>query len=166
MNMKLLIGIFSTFAIAFLFGCATLDSTPDEQAVRDQTEKWFEIWSQGDEPFTGDGLETVFRTGQGNILVFDDFAGDVVEIESVEEYISTWVPVMEDTLSSHRIRPDGEIRITMGQDLALSTFVWVSDSITVEGEPISLRQYATHVWQKFDGEWRLIHEHLTSDDNP
>ena len=141
-------------------------SEADERAVRAQTQRWFEIWSQGDEPFTGNGLDEVFLTGEDKIVVFDDFAGDVVEINSLDDYVSTWVPVMKESLASHRIRPDGPIRVTMGRDLAFTTFVWVSDSRTVEGEPISLRQYATHVWKKVDGSWKLVHEHLTIDDQP
>ena len=132
----------------------------DETEIRNLTQKWFNIWSQKEKPFTGEGLEEVFAS-TGEMLVYDNFDGDVKIIRSVQEYIDTWVPVMQERFSYHEIQPEGEIEIQVDDNMALSTFVWVSNSKLKDGNKVSLRQYATHVWRKISGRWCLIHEHLT-----
>jgi ketosteroid isomerase-like protein len=133
----------------------------DEVEIRKLTDKWFEIWSQKEKPFTGEGLEEVFAAKTGEMLVFDNFDGDVKIIRSVKEYIDTWVLIMQEQLSYHEIQPEGEIDLKVDGNMALSMFVWVSKSKLKNGTDISLKQYATHVWRKIDGRWCLIHEHLT-----
>lgn len=132
----------------------------DEVEIRNLTQKWFEIWSQKEKPFTGKGLEEVFAN-PGEMLVYDNFDGDVKIIRSVREYIDTWVPIVQEQLSYHEIQSEGEIELKIDSNMALSTFVWVSKSKLKNGTDISLRQYATHVWKKVGDRWYLIHEHLT-----
>lgn len=122
----------------------------DEVEIRNLTQKWFDIWSQKEKPFTGKGLEEVFADKSGEMLVYDNFDGDVKIIRSVREYIDTWVPVMQEQLLYHEIQPEGEIELKIDGNMALSTFVWVSKSKLKNGTDISLRQYATHVWRKID----------------
>lgn len=136
------------------------NNTNDEVEIRKLTRKWFDIWSQKEKPFTGEGLEEVFAS-TGEMLVYDNFDGDVKIIRSVQEYIDTWVPVMQEQLTYHEIEPEGEIEIQVDGNMALSTFVWVSNSKLKNGNKISFRQYATHVWKKINERWYLIHEHLT-----
>lgn len=133
----------------------------DEVEIRKLTRKWFDIWSQKEKPFTGAGLEEVFAPKAGEMLVYDNFDGNVKIIRSAQEYIDTWVPVMQEQLSYHEISPEGEIEIVIDGNMALSTFVWVSNSKLKNGNNVSFRQYATHVWRKITGRWCLIHEHLT-----
>ncbi|MGL5807230.1 YybH family protein [Chroococcidiopsis sp.] len=133
----------------------------DEIEIKNLTQKWFDIWSQKEKPFTGKGLEEVFASKAGEMLVYDDFDGDVKIIRSVREYIDTWIPVMQEQFSYHEIQPEGEIDLKIDDSMALSTFIWVSKSKLKNGTDISIRQYATHVWKKIDGRWCLIHEHLT-----
>lgn len=132
----------------------------DEAEIRNLTQKWFDIWSQKEKQFTGKGLEEVFGD-TGEMLVYDNFDGDVKIIRSVQEYIDTWVPVMQEQLSYHEIQSEDEIELKIDGNMALSTFIWVSKSKLKNGTDISLRQYATHVWRKINGRWNLIHEHLT-----
>lgn len=136
-------------------------NTNDEVEIRKLTRKWFYIWSQKEKPFTGEDLEEVFASKAGEMLVYDNFDGDVKIIRSVQEYIDTWVPVMQERFAYHEIKSEGEIEIEVDGNMALSTFVWVSNSKLKNGNNVSLRQYATHVWRKINGRWCLIHEHLT-----
>ena len=68
----------------------------DEVEIRKLTRKWFEIWSQKEKLFTGQGLEEVFASNAGEILVYDNFDGDVKILRSVQEYVDTWVSIMQE----------------------------------------------------------------------
>lgn len=102
----------------------------------------------------------VFATQPNQILVFDNVTGGVVVLRSLKQYIDTWVPFMQD-FSYWEINPEGDIEITVDQDLAVSTFTWVSNGRFEDGKQARIRQHCTHVWRRISSEWRLIHEHLT-----
>lgn len=138
----------------------------DEAQIRDLTRKWFAVWSVKDKPFTGQGFEQVFATGENEILVFDNFKGGVVTLRSLRDYIATWVPVMQSTFSYWEIKPEGAVNVAVDGDLAVSTFTWVSNGRFKDGKAARIRQHATHVWRRLKGEWRLVHEHLTVGNPP
>ena len=67
----------------------------DQTTIRQLTEQWIDIWSPKDQPFKGEGFENIFATGENEILVFDNFDNGVVVLHSLQEYLDTWIPVME-----------------------------------------------------------------------
>lgn len=138
----------------------------EEAQIRELTRRWFAAWSPKDKPFTGRGLENVFATGDNAILVFDNFNGGVVVIHSLKEYLDTWVPIMQSTFAYWEIQPEGSIDVKVNGDLAVSTFTWVSNARLKDGKPTRTRQHGTHVWQRINGQWRLVHEHLTVGNPP
>ena len=73
----------------------TTTQTIDEAKIRELTEQWRKIWSPQNKPFTGKGFENIFATGENEILVFDNFDNGVVVLHSLQEYLDTWIPVME-----------------------------------------------------------------------
>ena len=138
----------------------------DEAQIRELTKKWFAVWSVKDKPFTGQGFEEVFATGKNEILVFDNFKGGVVTLTSLKDYITTWVPVMQSSFSYWEIKPEGAVNVTIDGDLAVSTFTWVSNGRFKDGKAARIRQHATHMWRRMNGQWRLVHEHLTIGNPP
>ena len=70
-------------------------STKDKNEIRRLTEEWINIWSPQNKSSTGKGFEEIFATGKNEILVFDNFQDEVVVLNSLEEYIDTWKPLME-----------------------------------------------------------------------
>ncbi len=58
-------------------------NTKDEFKIRQLTQKWQEIWTPKDKPFTGEGFEEIFPTGENEILVFDNFGTGVVVLHSL-----------------------------------------------------------------------------------
>ena len=57
--------------------------TVDKAKIRELTEKCRSIWSRKDKPFTGEGFENIFATGENKILVFDNFDDGVVILHSL-----------------------------------------------------------------------------------
>lgn len=64
------------------------------------------------------------------------------------------------------IAPEGEIDVTAGRDLAVSTFTWVGTGRLESGEPVNMRQHGTLVWKRDGENWQIVHEHLTIGDPP
>lgn len=137
----------------------------DEEVVRELTRKWFAGWSVGEAKFTGESLRPLYAQGDGELLVFDNFEGGVAVIKSFQDYLDTWVPVMTD-FSEWAIAPEDGIKVTTSGDLATSTFTWIGKGKMQDGEPVTMRQHGTLVWQRRDGTWQIIHEHLTVGDAP
>ncbi len=132
----------------------------DKTEIRRLTEKWINLWSPQDKTFTGEGFEEIFATGENEILVFDNFQDEVVVLHSLEEYLDTWIPVMEN-FSYWNVDLEDNWEISIDGDLAVTTFSWVGGGKTKDGQEVKARQYGTHTWKRLDNEWRLVHEHLT-----
>jgi ketosteroid isomerase-like protein len=37
----------------------------------------------------------------------------------------------------------------------------IQSQLTKDGQEVKARQYGTHTWKRLNGQWRLVHEHLT-----
>lgn len=134
--------------------------TVDKTKIRELTEQWRSIWSPQDKPFTGKGFENIFATGENEILVFDNFDNSVVVLHSLQEYLDTWIPVIEN-FSYWEIQLEDNLNISIEGDLAVTTFSWVGGGKTKDGQEVKARQYGTHTWKRLNNKWRLVHEHLT-----
>ncbi|MBE9168413.1 hypothetical protein IQ238_13125 [Pleurocapsales cyanobacterium LEGE 06147] len=103
----------------------TLNS--DRQQIQQLTQQWINLWSPKDKPFTGEGFEQIFATGENEILVFDNFDGSVVVLHSLQEYLDTWVPVMQQFAYWEIALEDNlEISILVPLQHFLS---WVADAV-------------------------------------
>ena len=98
--------------------------TKDETEIRQLTEQWINIWSPQEQTFTGEGFEKIFATGVNEILVFDNFQDDVVVLRSLQEYINTWMPLMQ-SFSYWNVELEDNWKISIDGDLAVTTFSWV-----------------------------------------
>ncbi|MGB3405777.1 MAG: nuclear transport factor 2 family protein [Microcoleaceae cyanobacterium] len=132
----------------------------DKAKIQQLTEQWRRVWSPKDQPFTGKGFENIFATGKNEILVFDNFNNSVVVLHSLQEYLDTWISVMQD-FRDWEIQLEDNLNISIDGDLAVTTFSWVGGGKTKEGEEVKVRQFGTHTWKRLNNEWRLVHEHLT-----
>ncbi|MGD2182116.1 YybH family protein [Lusitaniella coriacea] len=140
--------------------------TKDEAEIRQLTARWLSIFSPKDRPFTGVGFENIFATGKNEILVFDNYKNDVVVLRSLKEYLDTWVPFMQENISYWEVELEDHFEITIDGDLAVTTFSWIGGGKGKDGRAIKAKQYGTHVWKRLEGQWRLVHEHLTGGEIP
>ena len=132
-----------------------------ETEIRQLTQQWIEGWSPGAEAFDPDSLQPLYAQGENAILVYDDIGEEVAVIRSWDEYAQTWQPFMEQ-YAYWSIQLEGDIEVTIAEDMAVSNFVWVGEARYQDGREIAPKQYATLVWQKQDGNWVIVHEHLTA----
>jgi len=132
----------------------------EEAALRLQLDKWFEGWSPARKPYTADVLRHVFA--EGPIDVVDDFGDSVRRMSSFQEYAETWIPIMA-VFGEWAIRPVGTPVVHLNGDLAVTTLTFVGGGTMNSGEAVKIAQHGTHIWRKIAGEWRIVHEHLTTD---
>ncbi|MEM1031073.1 MAG: nuclear transport factor 2 family protein [Myxococcota bacterium] len=133
-----------------------------EQEIKALTQKWSNGWDVGDQPFDGDVFREIFAPGEGAIAVFDNVAGGIVEIRSVEAYINTWRPFMAPMTQWNVVLEDLEVRVS-GEMAATSFKIRGTDTRGPDGAPVPFLQRGTHVWARSaEHGWRLVHEHLTA----
>ena len=132
-----------------------------ETQIRQLTQKWIDGWSPGEQPFDVSELQPLYAKGEGAILVYDDIGEEVAVIRSWKAYADRWQPFMQQ-FAYWSIAPEGKIEITATENMAISNFVWVGEARYQDGREITPKQYATLVWQKQDGNWAIVHEHLTA----
>ena len=131
-------------------------------AIEQLTLDWIDGWSPGAKPFDTSALQPLYAQGENALLVYDDIGEEVAVIRSWDEYAQTWQPFMEQ-FAYWSIQPEGEIEITAAsEDMVVSNFVYIGEARDRDGKKITPKQYATLVWQKQDGNWVIVHEHLTS----
>ena len=139
-----------------------LAESPDELRIRQLTEQWFEVWSPGRAPVDWDALEQLFTQEPGELLVFDDAGGSVIVLDSWTDYRATWEPFMEQ-FTEWQIEPEGDIQIKVDGGLATTAFTLTGGGLDQLGNTINFRQRGTHIWQRIDNQWVIVHEHLTTD---
>ncbi|MEM8830911.1 MAG: nuclear transport factor 2 family protein [Cyanobacteria bacterium P01_G01_bin.19] len=133
----------------------------DRGTIQQLTAQWIDIWSPKDKPFTGEGFENIFATGENEILVFDNIDNGVIVLHSLQEYLDTWIRFMQN-FSYWSIQIEDNLHISLDGDLAVTTFSWVGGGKTKDGQEVKARQYGTHTWKRLQDQWRLVHEHLTA----
>lgn len=137
---------------------------PVETEIRQLTQQWIAGWSPGAEPLNPDELQPLYAQGENAILVYDDIGDEVAVIRSWNEYVRTWQPFMEQ-FAYWKIQPEGDIEVKATEDMAMSNFAWVGEGRYRDGREVTPKQYATLVWQKQNGNWVIVHEHLTAANN-
>lgn len=134
----------------------------DEDAIRQLTQQWFKLWSPGKAAIDWDAMGKLFTQTPGELLVFDDADSNVVVLKNWVDYPATWKPFME-KFTEWRIEPEGEIRVIVEGDLATTMFTLTGGGVDRKGNAINFRQRGTHVWQRRNDRWVIVHEHLTTD---
>ena len=85
----------------------------------------------------------------------------MVVLQSLQEYLDTWVPVMANFVY-WSVALEDHFQISIEGDMAITTFSFAGGGQNKDSEDVTLKQYCTHMWKRLNGEWRLVHEHLTS----
>lgn len=136
----------------------------DRDLLRQLIDEWVAGWSPMDKPYMGDRLRPLFAAGDNAIHVVDDFEGGAVVLKSIDQYLAKWVSVMRDAFSYWSIALVAEPVIRVDGNLAVTTLQFQAQARLKDGTLIEPApgQHGTHVWQRIDGTWRIVREHLTN----
>lgn len=136
--------------------------TKDEQEIHELTLRWLDCWTISDDrPWDAENFRDLQVADE--VLVTDDFGGTLYVFTGNDGYRDVWGPLVKGLMKEWKIGPEGPIKIRTDGDLAYSSFVLVGGGKLKSGEPEKLRQYCTFVWERRDGRWGMIIEHISTD---
>jgi ketosteroid isomerase-like protein len=130
------------------------------QALLGRLSKWQRLFSPGSKPYSLTGYEDLYDNAADSLLIYDNYSVEDTRFTGFDRYRRTWEEQINANFPGfvmYRIEVD---RLEISGDLAWCGFTWWG-SIVKGGETVHDGQHGTHIWRKIDGEWRIVHEHLT-----
>ncbi len=138
------------------------------QAIRSQLERWrvvFSLTGLG-KRFSLDGYENVFDSRGDNLLVFDSYvpAWASTQIVGFDDYRTIWERDVNESFPGWTITRMDVVRIEVAAsgDMAWSAINFWGEGKRADGTTYKGSQHGTHVWRLIEGDWRIVHEHLTA----
>jgi hypothetical protein len=99
----------------------------------------------------------VWRQGPDTsaVIPFGRFTG----WESVRDGI--YVNFLQKAFVERNLRPDN-VALTVSGDTAWAVFDWTFTGRLADGQPFSSKGWESHVYQKTDGRWAIVHLHYSA----
>ncbi|VEP14514.1 hypothetical protein H1P_270007 [Hyella patelloides LEGE 07179] len=129
--------------------------------IRDRLAQWQQLFAPGDNLYTLDGYENLFWQNHHELLIYDNYAEKDTRWTGFNRYREIWEHEINKNFpgfTMYRIEVD---RIEANGDIAWSACTWWG-SVIKAGKTLYTAQHATHIWKKNQGQWQIVHEHLTS----
>jgi ketosteroid isomerase-like protein len=135
----------------------TLDS---ETQIRGKLDRWRELFSQAQ--FSFNGYEDLYVNSH-ELLVYDSYApsGYEREICGWSQYKALWEKYIPIDFPAWQIVEMEVNCLDVKQTIAWSAISFIGEGIKNE-QSYRGGQHGTHIWKQIDGEWRIVHEHLTT----
>lgn len=129
--------------------------------IRQKLEQWKELFSPDEQQFSFTGYENLY-VNTDELIVYDSYApvGHNREIRGWDEYRMLWEKYIPLDFPNWRIIHLDITQIEVQGDLAWSTLSFVGQG-SEDGQAYGGGQHGTHIWKHVEGEWRIVHEHLT-----
>jgi ketosteroid isomerase-like protein len=143
---------------------ARSNSQPSQEIgqIQQKLEQWRELFSPGDRKFSFQGYENLY-VNSDELLVYDSYTptGSDREIRGWNNYKTLWEKFIPIDFPNWKIIDLDVTRLEVVGDTAWSTLSFVGRG-EKDGVPYTGGQHGTHIWKKIDGQWRIVHEHLTT----
>jgi ketosteroid isomerase-like protein len=68
-------------------------------------------------------------------------------------------------MTKFHLTANDDVRATYKGDIAWTTFTWHLSAQLNNGTPIEADGRQTDIWEKRDGKWLIVHEHISSPAN-
>jgi ketosteroid isomerase-like protein len=141
---------------------ANSQQSQDRLQIQQQLERWRELFSPGDRIFSLKGYENLY-VNSDELLVYDSYAptGFDRQIRGWDSYKVLWEKFIPIDFPNWKIISLDVTSIEVAGDLAWSALSFIGRG-EKNGVPYSGGQHGTHIWKKSDGQWQIVHEHLTT----
>jgi ketosteroid isomerase-like protein len=67
-----------------------------------------------------------------------------------------------DNLPKFHLTPKDDLLVTRKGDIAWTTFTWNLSAQQKDGTPIEADGRQTDIWEQRNGDWLIVHEHISS----
>jgi ketosteroid isomerase-like protein len=139
---------------------SSIDTTAEDiQQIRQQLAEWQQLFSPGEEQYTLNGYEHLF-VQDDELLVFDNFSPENTRFTGFDTYRTTWEQAINKNFPGFVMYHLYIERIEVSGKLAWSALTWWG-KVAKDGKIQYTSQHGTHIWYKRDGQWQIVHEHLT-----
>lgn len=135
------------------------NSASDAAVIRQKLQRWRELFSQ--EQFSLKGYENLF-VNTNELLVYDSYspAGYDREIRGWNNYRNLWEKYIPIDFPGWKIIDLDVTRLETQGDYGWSAISYIGRGVRNGAEYFG-GQHGTHVWKRINGDWRIVHEHLT-----
>jgi ketosteroid isomerase-like protein len=157
-----------TLTIVILVGILSFGSIQSAQATPNDSEllkqgivQWSQGWSTGDDLFTMNRVDDRYgRTDR--FLEFDTLSPASTVTQSYQSFQDLWEPTMQASTNA-KTQLDDNIRVTTDGKMGLTTFTFQTEyTDRKSGKKYAEHAHASMIWEKQDGRWVIIHEHVSS----
>lgn len=136
-------------------GCAT-----DSAGVAKAKAEFFGSWTKASKQvYTTDKLKTVVANSP-DFLSFDGMSQGKTVIEGWQAYADIWGPGING-FQTASLTEQKAVRTWISGDLAITASIAHIQATLPDGKKLDMPGHLTLGWQKIDGQWKLVHEHMS-----
>lgn len=140
--------------LSVLSGCTRVaDSNTEKKNVQQSLDTYLESIRTADVAVASQ----VWRQGPDTSAVIP--LGRFNGWESVRDGV--YVNFLQKAFVERNLRPDN-LAVTVSGDTAWAVFDWTFDAKLADGKPYSSRGWESHVYQKTEGRWVIVHLHYSA----
>lgn len=137
-----------------------MKDTLDAAEIKERVNDWLAAFSPGNKPFDFSLLDNLYWQDE-EFLAFDTLSPQTTRIKGWQSYEEIWKPFMT-AITQWQVKLVGDIQIFTGDNITVSALIFHSTATTIGNEAVGITAHATLVWQKRNGQWRIIHEHISN----
>jgi ketosteroid isomerase-like protein len=133
----------------------------DVDLLRQSVTAWEKGWSSGDSLFSMTRVDSLYDHSD-RFLEFDTISPAGTVTQSYQSFKDLWEPTMQASTKA-KTTIDDNIQVTTNGNMGLTTFTFQTEFTDRKtGKKYAEHAHATMVWEKQDGRWVIIHEHVSS----
>lgn len=155
---------FSAIALVIFLGFNTLftgnaiasptTNTQEIQEFKQLINRTHEAWNSHDPHQLAK-----FYAKDANLVFYDALPMQYQDWNEYEHGIQT---NLFDKMPKFILSADDDLHLTRRDNLAWTTFTWHLSAEMNDGTPVETDGRQTDIWEKRDGEWLIVHEHIST----
>ena len=133
----------------------------DVELLKQGVAAWEKGWSSGDTLFSMDRVDNLY-VKTDDFLEFDTLSPAGTVTQSYQSFQNLWEPTMQAATHS-KTAIDDNLKINTDGKMGLTTFTFQTEFTDRQtGKKYAEHAHASMVWEKQDGRWVILHEHVSS----
>jgi ketosteroid isomerase-like protein len=133
----------------------------DVDLLKQSVNAWEKGWSSGDSLFSMIRVDSLYDHSD-RFLEFDTISPTETVTQSYQSFRDLWEPTMQASTKAKTVIDDN-LEVTANGNMGLTTFTFKTEFTDRKtGEKYAEHAHASMVWEKKDGQWVIIHEHVSS----
>jgi ketosteroid isomerase-like protein len=133
----------------------------DVDLLKQNVTAWAQGWSSGDSLFSMNRVDSLYDHSQ-RFLEFDTISPAETVTQGYQSFKDLWEPTMQ-AATKAKTAIDDNIKVTANGKMGLTTFTFKTEFTDRKtGEKYTEHAHASMVWEKQNGRWVIIHEHVSS----